>query len=146
MDVEELIAREEIRTLIARYNHAGDRGRLDELLACFGQDGVMELEGIAPLQGRAAIRRHLAGVMESFAAATERAILRHHVSSVSIELVSPLEARAHSYFAVFTEVGLDHWGRYTDHFACMDGCWHIAHRRVRVDGAAPASRMLGRDT
>jgi len=143
MDVEELIAREEIRTLIARYNHAGDRGRLDELVACFGTDGVMEIEGMAALRGRSAIRRHLEGVVSQLAAASERATLRHHVSSISIELDSRLEARAHCYFAVFSEIGLDHWGRYADRFARVDGGWHIAHRRVRVDGAVPGSRMLG---
>jgi hypothetical protein len=142
MDVDELIAREEIRALIARYNHAGDRGRLDELLDCFGADGVLEIEGVAPLQGRSAIHRHLSGVVADLAAASERATLRHHVSSVSIELHSRLEARAHSYFAVLTEVGLDHWGRYADHFARVDGSWRIARRRVRVDGATPDSRMI----
>jgi hypothetical protein len=142
MDVDELIAREEIRTLIARYNHAGDRGRLDELVDCFGADGVMEIEGLAPLQGRSAIRRHLEGVVADLAAASEHATLRHHVSSISIELDSRLEARAHSYFVVFTELGLDHWGRYADHFARVDASWQIAHRRVRVDGAVPGSRMV----
>ena len=145
MDLEELTAREEIRALIARYNHAGDRGRLDELVACFGADGVMEIEGVAPLQGRSAIRRHLERVVSELAAASERVSLRHHVSSISIELDSRLEARAHSYFAVFTEVGLDHWGRYADHFARVDGSWRIAHRRVRVDGSVPGSRMLRSD-
>lgn len=142
MDLEELVAREEIRGLIARYNHAGDRGRLDELVACFGPDGVMEIEGVAPLQGRSAIRQHLEGVMSALAAATTHATLRHHVSSIAIEVDSRVEARAHSYFLVFSEVGLDHWGRYADHFARVHGSWRIEHRRVRVDGASPDSRML----
>jgi hypothetical protein len=142
MDVDELIAREEIRALIARYNHAGDRGRLDELLDCFDADGVMEIDGVAPLQGHPAIRRHLAGVVADLAAVSERATLRHHVSSLSIELDSPLAARAWSYFAVFTEAGLDHWGRYADRLARVDASWRFAHRRVRVDGASPGSRML----
>ena len=35
MTVEELLAREQIRDTIALYNHAGDRGRLEELADCF---------------------------------------------------------------------------------------------------------------
>lgn len=142
MHLDELIAREEIRSVIARYNHAGDRGRLDELLACFDENGVMELADLPPLQGREAIRRHLAGVVADLAAHSTRPILRHHVSSILIELSAPGEATAHSYFAVYTERGLDHWGRYGDHFTRSDGLWRIARRRVRVDGAAPGSRMV----
>jgi uncharacterized protein (TIGR02246 family) len=141
MDLAEVVAREEIRDVIARYSHAGDRGRLDDLVACFAEDGVMELEGLAPLRGRDAIRRHLAGVVEDLAAATTRATLRHHVSSIRIERTAADEATARAYFAVYTEIGLDHWGRYDDRFARTDAGWAIARRRVRVDGAAADSRM-----
>lgn len=141
MDVEELLAREAIRDVIHRYNHAGDRGRLGELARCFAEAGVMDLEGVAPLEGRAAIEAHLAGVVDRLAAAAEHPLLRHHVSSVRIELTGPDSATAESYFLVFTEVGLDHWGRYRDHFSREGGEWRIAHRKVRVDGATPGSRM-----
>ena len=142
MQLDELIAREEIRTLIARYNQAGDRGKLGELVACFSEEGVLELEDMPPLRGRAAIQRHLDGVVVDLAAATTRATLRHHVSSILIETQLPDAADARCYFAVYTEVGLDHWGRYSDHFTRVDGVWSIARRRVRVDGAAPESRMV----
>ena len=142
MDLDEALAREEIRDLVARYNHAGDRGRLDELVACFADDGVVELEEVPPLRGRAAIQRHLEGVVERLAAATPRPTLRHHVASLLIECTAPDAARGHAYFSVFTEIGLDHWGRYDDRFARVEGRWRIAARRVRVDGAAADSRML----
>jgi uncharacterized protein (TIGR02246 family) len=143
MTLEELAAREAIRDVIARYNHAGDRGRLDELVRCFAEDGVMDLEGLAPLAGRAAIEAHLAGVVRELASRTQRATLRHHVSSVRIALAEADRAEAWSYFAVFTEIGLDHWGRYSDRFVRAGGEWLIALRKVRVDGAAPGSRMFG---
>ena len=48
MTLEELIARECVRDTYARYNHAGDRGRLTELADCFTEDGVLELKGRLP--------------------------------------------------------------------------------------------------
>ena len=42
---------------------------------------------------------------------------------------------------VFTEIGLDHWGRYHDRLVRARDAWWIAHRKVRVDGASPGSRM-----
>jgi len=141
MTLEELCAREAIRDLLARYNHAGDRGRLDELVRCFAEDGVMELDDVAPLAGRAAIEAHLRGVAERLAAGTRRATLRHHVSSVRITITDAEHAEAWSYFSVFTEIGLDHWGRYADRLVRRGDMWLFALRRVRVDGAAAGSRV-----
>ena len=144
MDAGEAIAREQIRDVISRYNHAGDRGDLEALVACFTEDGVLDLADPGALVGRDAIRRHLGGVVEALAGRTARALLRHHVSSVLIALEGPDAAHASSYFTVFTEIGLDHWGRYGDVFTQAGGQWRIARRKVRVDGAVPDSRMLAR--
>jgi len=141
MDASEAIAREEIRDVISRYNHAGDRGDLDALVRCFTETGVLDLEGEGDCEGRTAIRGRLSGVVSDLAGKSERALLRHHVSSIRIELTGSDTAIAASYFLVFTEIGLDHWGRYADRFVRDDDAWRIAHRKVRVDGAAPNSRM-----
>ena len=141
MDASEAIAREEIRDVISRYNHAGDRGDLDALVRCFTETGVLDLEGEDDCAGRAAIRERLSDVVSDLAERSERALLRHHVSSIRIELTGFDTAIAASYFLVFTEVGLDHWGRYADRLVRADGAWRIAHRKVRVDGATPNSRM-----
>jgi ketosteroid isomerase-like protein len=141
MDASEAVAREAIRDVISRYNHAGDHGRLEALAQCFAPDGVLDLKDVPPIEGRAAIRTHLGGVVERLADASVRPVLRHHVSSILITLEGPDTANAASYFLVFTEIGLDHWGRYGDRFTRLDGQWLIAHRKVRVDGASPGSRM-----
>ena len=144
MDAGEAIAREQIRDVISRYNHAGDRGDLEALVACFIENGVLDLVDTGELIGRDAIRRHLGSVVQRLAGRTQRALLRHHVSSVKIDLDGPHDARAASYFLVFTEIGLDHWGRYGDVFTQAGGQWRIARRKVRVDGAVPDSQMLAR--
>ena len=43
MEPWELIAREAARDLVARYNANGDAGRLDEVLALFRADAVLEV-------------------------------------------------------------------------------------------------------
>ena len=144
MDAAEAIAREQIRDVIARYNHAGDRGHLDELVLCFTEDGVMQLADVPELRGRDAIRGYLEGVVRDLAEATTRATLRHHVASILIELTGADTANASSYFSVYTEVGLDHWGSYRDRLARVGEAWLLAKRRVHVDGATPSSRMAVR--
>ncbi len=141
MDASEAVAREEIRDVISRYNHAGDRGDLDALVHCFTEDGVLDLADEDDFVGRAAILARLSGVVAASVERGPRALVRHHVSSVKIALTGSETARAASYFLVFTEVGLDHWGRYADRFARTHGAWRIAHRKVRLDGASPVSRM-----
>ncbi|HEX6657672.1 MAG TPA: hypothetical protein VF065_06300, partial [Ilumatobacter sp.] len=51
----------------------------------------------------------------------------------------PDEARGGAYFALVAADGLDHWGVYRDRFVKIDGRWHFAHRRVKVEGARPGS-------
>jgi hypothetical protein len=38
--------------------------------------------------------------------------------------------------------GPDHWGRYADEFARVDGEWLIRRRRVSVDGASDDSLQV----
>lgn len=141
MEHEALLAHEQIRDALARYNHSGDRGRLAELADCFCQDGVLEIAGEPPLRGRAAIESRLARVVDRVGGKTRPGLVRHHVSSIRIELEGSDAARVWSYFLVLTEIGLDHWGRYVDRFRRSDGGWRIAHRRVVIEGAAAETRM-----
>ena len=77
------------------------------------------------------------------AAATTRPWIRHHVTSVLVEVESPTAATARAYFFAITERGPDHWGRYRDRLLLHEGRWRFAHRRVRTDGAA-AGAWAGR--
>ena len=52
MEIWELLIREQIRDTIARYNWAGDAGRIDDLADTFCADGVLEIRGFEPLRGR----------------------------------------------------------------------------------------------
>src|SRR6185369_4984409 len=62
MEHWELVARERVRDTVAAYNHCGDRFLLDELVACFTVDGVLESKGDWVARGRDEIRRTLSGV------------------------------------------------------------------------------------
>ena len=146
--VEELLAREAIRDTISRYTRAGASGRLEELAACFAEDGVFEIEGEEPCVGRAAIVERLkpvaAGTLGRAPKGGRRPFLQHHVSSLFIELDRPDAARARSYFFVVTEIGPDHWGRYGDRLVREGERWLFAHRHIRISGASPESRMARR--
>lgn len=135
MEVWELIARESIRDLVARYNSAGDAGRIDDLLALFGADASLEVDGDVR-RGRAAVRERFAAA----AASTRRrpgALLRHFTATHQIDLADRQSATGRSYFLVLTENGLDHWGRYLDEYVCVAGPWRFARRVVRLDGRVP---------
>lgn len=141
MDRWELEAKEAIRELLASYAHAVDRGRFVEMAELFAPDGVLELEDRAPLAGRDAIATMLGGVKGQLAATGDGAFIRHHVSSVSIELVSPDQARAWSYFLAITHRGPDHWGRYRDDLTFDDQSWRFRRRRVSVDGRSAVAAL-----
>jgi hypothetical protein len=142
----ELVIREAVRETIARYNHAGDRGRVDELVYQFTPDGILEIHGGARMHGRIAIAE---GLSASARRRTKRApsepapLIRHHVSSTLLYDITPERAGADSYFAVLTRDGLDHWGRYRDTLVPCDGRWLLAHRLVRVDAHRPGSLFPG---
>jgi hypothetical protein len=141
VDLAEAIAREQIRDVIARYNQAGDRGRLDELVLCFTPQGAIQIKDEPPVRGREAIRERLGGAVRDLAGTSARRLLRHHVSSTRIELLSPREASARSYYLVVTEIGPDHCGLYLDRLERDGDAWRIAHRRVTVDWKAPGTRF-----
>ena len=148
MELWELVAREECRDTLAQYNHAGDRFLLEEFAAAFCDDGVLEIRGSEPITGRAAIIERFGGATtasEARHAAREqpagapRRVVRHNVTNVRFESVSPEEAVVSSYFTVFTEVGADHMGRYRDRLVPVGERWLIAHRFVSTDWHAANS-------
>ncbi|MEZ5137505.1 MAG: nuclear transport factor 2 family protein [Acidimicrobiales bacterium] len=144
----ELSAREAVRDLLARYTWAGDRGRSDDLAACFLEDGVLDVgEHGGRWEGREEIRRQIDAVARRAAAEGAAGPVQHQVSSVLIDLLDTTAAEVRSYFCVLTDIGVDHWGTYRDRVELdhADGTWRFASRTVRVLGRAPASRFLPED-
>lgn len=142
MENWELAVRESVRQTLADYTAATDRFDLAALGACFAPDGVLEFTGGADrLTGPGDIVSGLASAMARPPSGKVPTHVRHHVSSIRFESVERDRVEVSSYFAVHTDVGLDHWGRYRDVLALNDGRWLFAHRRIRVDGFAPDSLM-----
>jgi hypothetical protein len=136
VDTWELVARECIRDTVARYNHAGDRGRFDEMVECFTPDGALTVVGGDTHRGRDALSAFFAGVGDTAPGFTQ---LRHCVTNLVIDVVDPQEAEASSYFQVITDIGLDHWGRYRDRLVPVGDRWLLAARSVKTDGFAAGS-------
>jgi hypothetical protein len=144
MRPDELAAREAVREAIARYAHAVDRGKFDVAAACFSEQGVLDIRDSGRAEGRAAISELFAGAGRKLASTSTRAFVRHHVSSMSIEVdVTAGRANATSYFFVVTEIGPDHWGTYRDELMRDDasGDWLFSERNVTVEGRTGPSRM-----
>jgi len=143
-DVEmwELVAREHIRDTLARYNWAGDAGRLEDLAQTFCADGVLEIRGLRPLRGRSEIVAFLGGITGNITASADvKPIVRHNVANVLFDHMSADEAQVSCYFTVVTHIGLDHVGRYRDTFVPDGNGWLIKHRKVSTDWAARNSVM-----
>ena len=138
MEHWELVARESIRDLVARYNANGDAGRNDEVLALFTPDAVMELPG-RTLRGVNEIRSLFeeAGDRTGEGAGRAARFIRHFTATLQIDLESPEAARSRAYYLVVTDQGPDHWGRYVDRYERQGGVWRFAHRKVTVDHAVP---------
>jgi hypothetical protein len=146
MERTELLAREAIRDLLARYTWAGDRGRSHDLAHCFLVDGALDVGAHGGRwEGRAAIEAGLDAVAARLADGPDApSAVNHHVSSVLISLADPTSGWVRSYFCVYTDAGADHWGTYRDRVALdpSDGHWRFAERIVTVTGASPRSRFL----
>jgi hypothetical protein len=144
MELWELVAREACRDTLAQYTHAGDRFLMDEYAAAFCEDGVLEIRGLEPARGRAAIVETVGGATAPRTPSDRldqpdrpKRIVRHNITNVRFESVAPEEITVASYFTVFTEVGLDHMGRYRDRMVPVGDRWLIAHRFVSTDWRSP---------
>jgi hypothetical protein len=136
----ELAAHESVRHTIASYTYAADNGRFDDVTQLFAPDGSLEVQGIggALAEGRDAILQFFRGVGGDVTITAPVGRMQHHVASVRVDVVSPTEANATSYFTVMTGAGVDHWGRYKDRLAPdAEGRWLFVHRLVRTDGRTP---------
>ena len=70
-------------------------------------------------------------------------IVRHNIANIRFVELTPLQAKS-CYFTVFTEIGLDHYGRYRDTFVPVGerGCSSIGSSRPT--GGPPTRRWRRR--
>jgi hypothetical protein len=147
MTLDDLLAREAIRDTLARYNVAGDRLKVEDYVACFTEDGVMEAEHADPAlafryEGHAAIREWQARWLQRTLAGEKvhaASFARHHLSTSQIDLTGSDTAQVRTYWIAWTDIGPDHAGYYLDSFRKVHSRWLIAHRRVREDWRSPDS-------
>src|SRR5579862_1783495 len=118
MTPEEMLAREAIRDTISRYTMAGDRLKVDDYVACFTEDGVMETQHPNPefafrYEGRAAILAWQSRWLErtrSGERVHQASFVRHHLSTCQIDLIGADSAKARTYWVAWTDIGPDHAG------------------------------------
>jgi ketosteroid isomerase-like protein len=137
MTVDELLAHAAIRHTLSSCNIAGDANDAEAYAAVYADDGVLEF-GEMRVAGRDGIRDWKAARAKGPPPAQ---FVRHNLTTSRVELTGADTAKARSYFVVFTEVGPDHCGTYTDQLRKAGEGWVIAHRQVRLDWQSQASRF-----
>jgi hypothetical protein len=143
MEVWEMLVRESVRDVMARYNAFGDRGAFDELMELFAPDAVMTT-GSRVCRGREEIRTIFTGGAAQFKLGSGAGVprVKHFTTSPQIDVDSPTSARARCWYQVIMNHGLDHWGSYKDEFTVVDGRWMFKSRRVTMDGKSDLSVMV----
>jgi hypothetical protein len=129
--------REAIASLVTRLNIAGDRGRFDDLAACFTPDGVLEW-ATGRGEGRAAIAANIA----SGRGDRPIRLVRHHLTLFDIALADDLaSATGRIGFFVIADAGPDHAGVYHDRYLRQGDAWLIARRDIEIEWQARTSRF-----
>lgn len=134
-----MVARDQIRDLVARYNANGDTGRFAQVRELFEPDAVMRVEPHDEYVGIDAIMTIFTGTSTNTTASTSLTHVRHFTSTHQIDFDDDDHASGRLYFAVLTDVGLDHWGRYVDTYVRTTNGWKFARRSVSVDGWSTSS-------
>jgi hypothetical protein len=141
MELWEIEARESIRDLVGRYNANGDSGRIDPLMELFAEDAVMVLAPDTEYKGKAAIRDMFSGIASGTREQLDVGFkfIRHYTATHQIDVLGPDQAKGRCYYAVLTDRGLDHWGRYIDEYRRIDGRWRFWRRTCTTDGRVEGS-------
>lgn len=152
MTLEEMLAREAIRALLARCTQAGDSLRAEEYAACFTEDGALQTEMAGggaglDLKSRAEILAWQTGIRQpgkgmGHGSSVPLKFARHNLTTCKIEITGPDSATARTYWFVHTNVGPDHAGVYRDTFCKVGTEWLIASRRVKTEWASDNSLMV----
>lgn len=141
MAPDDCIAIEQIRATIARYAWSVDAADYVAMARCFVPEGKLHMTRDLTLNGRDDIAKTLGNRAVARGHGTPgKKFQRHNVSNIQIELEGD-HAKVRCYFTVFTEIGLDHLGRYEDRFVKVDGEWLIEDRLCRLDALDERSRF-----
>lgn len=133
---DELLARVaaelEIRNVISRIAILADQGDLDEYVDQFTEDSVWELL-TETRHGRADIRAG-ADARRTENTTGSGSATRHVVTTVAVQIESPVRAVADSYFMFVqnttTSPTILNMGVYHDMFECEDRVWRLARREI----------------
>ena len=68
------------------------------------------------------------------------ATIRHHLTTMQIELRDAANATGHIYVLMCGEDGLTGSGRYQDRYRKIDDRWYIAERKTRLEYLPPGER------
>jgi hypothetical protein len=147
MNLDEMLAREGVRKTIHGYNAAGDARDGRSFTALFADEAILEFAGFGPVPG---FRSEGIGEIRVRTATwspepvkdpslSQTRFIRHNLTTCLIELTGPDSATARTYFVVFTDIGPDHAGTYTDTLVRRGEDWLFAHRRIALDWRSPDS-------
>lgn len=133
MDIETMLARAAIEYTLALYNNAGDRGSIDEMMACFSDDATLEV-GTDRSEGAPAIRAYYDAIRHSglLAGAGNRP-MRHHLTTSRIAFDDADTARAWTYFLLVRDGQIIQNGIYVDRLRRAGETWLLTSRRVKVE-------------
>jgi 3-phenylpropionate/cinnamic acid dioxygenase small subunit len=117
---------EGVRAAIARYTHALDDGRTEDVIATYCDDGAFELVGTGTFEGHAALR-------EVYGGWKPRVPQRHLISNTLVTDWSDDEATATSDVVLLVEIEsawtVQFVARYVDVLHHDAGTWKF-HRRT----------------
>ena len=131
--LQEVLDREEIRTLPVRYCHTVWQKDLDGYVNLFTEDGAISTnDGSLPsTQGRESLRKMIASGLDEM---KPRPFIHNHV----VELLGPDRAKGTCYIEVkLTRNGKKHAmaGWYNDEYAKVNGEWKFKSRQIIVDSS-----------
>ena len=128
---ERATASSEIQAILHKYAYmARENAKFDEMASLWTPDGIFRLPN-----GVAVKATEISKVVKG----QEPTFIRHHLTTTTIDFVTPHEAKTVAYyFACTHKSSMDHWGYWQDVFEKgSDGAWLIKDRSVMVDGSDP---------
>lgn len=135
--LQEVVDREEIRTLPVRYCHTVWQKDLDGYVNLFTEDGAISTSdnSLPSTQGRANLRKMIADGLDTM---KPRPFIHNHV----VELLGPDSAKGTCYIEVkLFRDGKKHAmaGWYNDEYAKVNGEWKFKSRKIMIDSAGPVN-------